>query len=85
MTDNIISNSVLFNKTTSTIRANKCPLDGVEVDYKNLELLHKFISKGGRMLPRRLTGVSAANQRKLRVAIKVARMLALLPFAQSFK
>lgn len=82
MIDNIISNSILFNKTSNTLRSNKCPLDGVEVDYKNPELLRKFISKGGRILPRRLTGICAKNQRKLSEAVKIARILALLPFAQ---
>lgn len=82
MIENIISNSVLFNKTTSNLRNNKCPLDGVDVDYKNPELLRRFISKGGRILPRRLTNVCAKNQRKLCDAVKIARILALLPFAQ---
>ena len=80
---NMISNAVLFNKTSSATRVAKCPLEGADVNYKNLELLKKFISKGGRILPRRLTGVSARNQRKLGNAIKIARILALLPFVQS--
>jgi small subunit ribosomal protein S18 len=79
----MIPNSILFNKTSSGNRANKCPLAGADIEYKNLELLKKFISKGGRILPRRLTGVSAGNQRKLSHAIKIARILALLPFVQS--
>jgi len=50
------------------------------VDYKNVELLRKFISENGKILPRRLTRLSAADQRKLARAIKRARTLALLPF-----
>lgn len=82
MIDSIISNSVLFNKTTNSLKSDKCPLEGVDVNYKNPELLRRFISKGGRILPRRLTGVHAKNQRKLCKAVKIARILALLPFSQ---
>lgn len=78
----VISNSVLFNRSTSVHRGNKCSLRNEKVDYKNPELLRKYISKGGRILSRRLTGVCPENQRKLRRAVKVARILALLPFAQ---
>ena len=50
------------------------------IDYKNPELLMKFISEGGRMLPSRVTNVCAKKQRQLNRAIKIARILALLPF-----
>ena len=49
--------------------------------YKNPKMLVKFISERGRILPRRITGVSAKTQRMLKSAIKVARILALLPFS----
>jgi len=49
--------------------------------YKNPKMLVKFISERGRILPRRITGVSAKMQRMLKSAIKVARILALLPFS----
>ncbi len=51
------------------------------IDYKDAELLTKFISDRGKILPRRVTGTSAKYQRKLAVAIKRARHMALLPFA----
>lgn len=51
-----------------------------EIDYKDVELLKKFISERGKILPRRVTGTSAKNQRKLTVAIKRARIMGLLPF-----
>lgn len=60
-----------------------CPLRDVtmeEINYKNVALLSKFISEGGRILPSRITNVCAKKQRKLKRAIKVARMIALLPF-----
>jgi len=51
-----------------------------EIDYKDLELLHKFITERGKMLPRRITGLTAHQQRELTRAVKKARLLALLPF-----
>lgn len=50
------------------------------IDYKNPELLKKFISEGGRMLPSRITNTSAKDQRAIKKAIKHSRVLALLPF-----
>ena len=53
------------------------------VDYKDTELLKRFISERGKILPRRVTGTSAKNQRKVVTAIKRARVMALLPFVAS--
>ena len=50
------------------------------VDYKDTELLKRFISERGKILTRRVTGTSAKNQRKLTTAIKRARIMVLLPF-----
>lgn len=50
------------------------------IDYKDVDLLKKFISERGKILPRRVTGTNAKYQRKLTVAIKRARMMALLPY-----
>ncbi|WP_102026175.1 30S ribosomal protein S18 [Salirhabdus sp. Marseille-P4669] len=50
------------------------------IDYKDVELLKKFISERGKILPRRVTGTSAKYQRKLTIAIKRARTMALLPY-----
>jgi len=50
------------------------------IDFKDVELLKKFISDRGKILPRRTTGTSAGYQRMLAVAIKRARHMALLPF-----
>lgn len=47
------------------------------IDYKNTELLERFISERGKILPRRVTGTSAKNQRKVTTAIKRARIMAL--------
>ena len=50
------------------------------IDYKNPELLKLFVTSTGKILPRRITGVNARNQRKLRQAILQARQIALLPY-----
>ncbi|NCO73870.1 MAG: 30S ribosomal protein S18 [Cyanobacteria bacterium] len=50
------------------------------IDYKDLELLHKFVTERGKMLPRRITGLTARQQRDLTRAVKQARLVALLPF-----
>jgi small subunit ribosomal protein S18 len=50
------------------------------IDYKDTELLRKFISERGKILPRRVTGTKAKYQRMLTVAIKRARQMALLPY-----
>lgn len=62
-------------------RRRGCPLgkmDRQELNYKNPILLSKFMSECGRILPRRITNVSAKKQRWLTEAIKIARILALL-------
>jgi small subunit ribosomal protein S18 len=51
-----------------------------DVDYKDVNNLSKFITERGKILPRRITGVSAYFQKKLSTAIKRARHMALLPF-----
>lgn len=64
-------------------RKKSCPLSGDAapiVDYKNIELLKKFISEKGKIVPSRITAVSAKKQRELSKAIKRARGLALLPY-----
>lgn len=49
-------------------------------DYKDVELLKRFISEKGKILPRRVTGTCAKHQRALTTAIKRARVMGLLPF-----
>ena len=50
------------------------------IDYTDIELLRKFITERGKILPRRITGLTAQQQRDLTVAVKRARAVALLPF-----
>lgn len=51
-----------------------------KIDYKDIDLLKKFISERGKILPRRVTGTSAKYQRALTTAIKRSRQVALLPY-----
>lgn len=52
-----------------------------KVDYKNPQVLRSFITDRGKMIPRRISGASAKQQRAISTAIRRARMLALLPFS----
>ncbi|MCB9791895.1 MAG: 30S ribosomal protein S18 [Alphaproteobacteria bacterium] len=54
-----------------------------DIDYKDVDLLKKFLTEGGKILPRRLTGLTAKQQRQLTLAIKRARHLALLPYSRA--
>ena len=51
-----------------------------KIDYKDAETLSKYITERGKILPRRVTGTCAKDQRMLAVAIKRARQMALLPY-----
>ncbi|MCR5055039.1 MAG: 30S ribosomal protein S18 [Lachnospiraceae bacterium] len=56
-----------------------CGKDNV-IDYKDTNLLKKFVSERGKILPRRITGNCAKHQRALTVAVKRARHIALMPY-----
>jgi small subunit ribosomal protein S18 len=51
------------------------------INYKDIRLLAQFVAESGRIVPRRLTGVCTPHQRRLSLAIKQARNIALLPFS----
>lgn len=51
------------------------------INYKDVRLLSQFVAESGKIVPRRLTGVCTPHQRRLGVAIKQARNIALLPFS----
>ena len=54
-----------------------------KIDYKDIDLLTLFVTEQGKILPRRVTGVTIQQQRKLAKAIKRARILSLLSFVAS--
>ena len=64
-------------------RRKTCPFSGdgaPAIDYKDVKLLQRFISERGKIVPSRITAVSASKQRLLAQAIKRARYMALLPY-----
>ena len=69
------SSSSVTRKLSDFFHQNK-----VEIDYRDADLLRKFLTPEGKILPGRRTGLSLKNQRKLTKAIKRARVIALAPF-----
>ena len=59
-----------------------CHEKNLKIDYKDGQLLEKFITDRGKILPRRSTGTCAKHQRAIAVAIKRARIIAILPFVE---
>ena len=53
---------------------------GEVIDYKDVELLSKFLTEQGKILPRRVTGLTTKQQTRLTKAVKKARIISLLPF-----
>jgi small subunit ribosomal protein S18 len=64
-------------------RRKSCPFSGKnapKIDYKDVRLLQGFMSERGKIVPSRITAVSAKKQRELSQAIKRARQIGLLPY-----
>jgi len=64
-------------------KKKSCPFTAAKVktiDYKDMDTLRQFVTERGKILPRRITGVSYYYQKVLKKAIKQARYMALLPF-----
>jgi small subunit ribosomal protein S18 len=57
-----------------------CADKTIDIDYKQVDMLRRFVTEDGRIRPRRQTGTCARHQRALAVAVKRARHIALLPF-----
>ncbi len=73
--DQKVNQKIRFKKRVLEVR-------GLEISYKNPEVLQRFITKTGKIIPRRLSGTSAKLQRKISKEIKRARMANLLPFTK---
>lgn len=73
------------NKKRRTYQRRKvcrfCAESGMAIDYKHAGALRSFTTDRGKMIPRRITGTCAKHQRRLSIAIKRARTMALLPYA----
>uniref|UniRef100_UPI0030FF0F4C ribosomal protein S18 n=1 Tax=Cyathodium cavernarum TaxID=351593 RepID=UPI0030FF0F4C len=70
-----------MNKSKKSSRKRMPPIrSGEIIDYKNMNLLRRFISEQGKILSRRMNRLTSKQQRLLTIAIKRARILSLLPF-----
>jgi len=59
-----------------------CERNIKDIDYKNVDILKRYVPERGKIAPRRVTGNCSFHQRKLSTAIKRARLLALLPYVE---
>ena len=66
-------------KKVCALRANK----DLVLDYKNADQMKKYVNEKGKILPRRATGACAKHQRDITLAVKRARHIAILPYAQN--
>lgn len=65
-------------------RKKSCPFSGAnapKIDYKDVRLLQRYVSERGKIVPSRITAVSAKKQRELARAIKRARFIGIMPYA----
>lgn len=65
---------VIYRRKSSPLKISEI------IDYKDIELLSKFLNEQGKILPRRITGLTTKQQTKITKAVKRARILSLLPF-----
>lgn len=75
-----------MSKKTFFRRRKSCPFSGPEatkIDWKDVDTLGRFVSERGKMVPSRITSVSAKKQRELARAVKRARYMALLPYVRT--
>lgn len=66
-------------------RRKSCPFTGKnaqKIDHKDVRLLSRYVSERGKIVPSRISAVSQKKQRELALAIKRARFLALMPYAE---
>ena len=74
-----------YNPRIRKQRKKVCPLCGDKnfvLDYKDYDMMKKFVNDKGKILPRRTTGACAKHQRDITLAVKRARQIAVLPYTQ---
>ena len=80
-TVNSQQSTVNKQQTMTYFRRRVSPIKpGDPIDYKDVDLLKKYVTERGKILPRRITGLTAKQQRDLTRSIKRARIVALMPF-----
>ena len=83
MTITVVSKGIGRRRRPFFRRRKSCPFSGdgaPKIDYKDVKLLQRYVSERGKIVPSRITAVSAKKQRELARAIKRARFMALLPY-----
>jgi small subunit ribosomal protein S18 len=81
MNNSLINEPIHSNKQENQKKYCRFRKHGIKyIDYKDADFLLKFINEQGKLLPRRLTGTSLKFQKRVAVAVKRARHLALLPY-----
>ena len=81
-----INENKAFDNTSRILLNKSCPFSGKDapkVDYKNINLLKKYTTEKGKILPSRVTQVSTKKQKELSQAVKRARFLALIPYVSN--
>ena len=74
-----------YNPKFKKQKKKTCPICGDKnfvLDYKNQDVMKKFVNDKGKILPRRTTGACSKHQRDITIAVKRARAIAILPYAQ---
>ncbi len=77
-----IPTSILLRRKQKSCPFKEAGID--RIDYKDVEMLKSYVTEGGKIVPSRISGVSAPYQRKLQLAIKRARNLALLSYTSGY-
>ena len=80
------NNDEEFNPKFRKMRKKVCALcanKDLVIDYKNADQIKKYVNEKGKILPRRATGACAKHQRDITLAVKRARHIAILPYAQN--
>ena len=81
-----MKNKAFDNTSSKLLYKRACPLSGKDapdIDYKSINVLKKYTTEKGKILPSRVTQVSSKKQKELTLAIKRARFLALLPYVSN--
>ncbi len=81
-----MENDQIKNRKKMFLRRKVCRFcvdENLKIDYKEVDTLRRFITEGGKIIPKRMSGNCSKHQRRVASAIKVARAIALLPYVKA--
>ena len=81
-----IENDQIKNRKKMFLRRKVCRFcvdKNLKIDYKEVDTLKRFITEGGKIIPKRMSGNCSKHQRRIAAAVKVARAIALLPYVKA--